>query len=123
MESLYRPVGGCISSDEPLVGEFNIFICKYFIRNLYLCAVKYENFRNSNCLNADNLFLTFIDARYNLITQLYALTLRAHTYINASNVIRTSMLSVNMKMSVFTWCYWKHNANVNMALKRVTILR
>ena len=123
MESLYTPVGGCISSDEPLVGEFNIFVCKYFIRNLYLCAVKYENFQNRNCLNADNLFLTLIDARYNLMTQLYALTLRAHRYINASNVIRTSMLSVNVKISVFTWCYWNHNANVNMALKGVTILR
>ena len=74
MESLYRPVGGCISSDEPLVGEFNIFICKYFIRNLYLCPVKYENFQNRNCLNADNLFSMLIDAHYNLITQLYALT-------------------------------------------------
>ena len=85
--------------------------------------MKYENFQNRNCLNADNLFLMFIDARYNLVTQLYALTLRAHTYINASNVIRTSMLSVNMKISVFTWRYWKHNANVNMALKGVNILR
>ena len=69
------------------------------------------------------IILIIIDARYNLITQLYALTLRADTYINASNVIRTSMLSVNMKISVFTWRYWKHNASVNMALKGVTILR
>ena len=68
--------------------------------------MKYEKFQNRNCLNADNLFLTFIDARYNLITQLYALTLKAHTYINPSYVILTSM-SVNMKISVFTWCYWK----------------
>ena len=72
IESLYWPVGSCISSDGPLVCEFNIFICKYFIRNLYLCAVKYENFQNRKCLNADNLFSMLIDARYNLITQLYA---------------------------------------------------